>query len=84
MTKDDFILIEHMVQLKVMGMSEKDEMQRLIRTYLDKGFSMCMTCEPQVRQAFKRLCDWWKMKRNDFYNELFVETKKTKKKDGNS
>ena len=84
MTSDDFILIEKMLTLKEMGMAEKEVLVRLIRDYLDKGFSMCYTCDPQVRQAFKRLGDWWSAKREDFYKELFVENKKTKKKNGNS
>lgn len=84
MIKDDFILIEEMIKLKEMGMSEKEQLARLIRTYIDSGFSMCYTCDPQIRQAFKRLCDWWLLKREDFYKELFVEKKKIKKKNGNS
>lgn len=80
MTKDDFILIDHLTKLKEMGMAEKDALQRMIRTYLDPGFSMCFTCDPQIRQAWKRLGDWWLMKRDDFYKSIFMVKEITKKK----
>jgi hypothetical protein len=80
MTTDDFILIEHLITLKEMGMAEKSELRRIIQTYLDKGFNMCMTCDPQVVQAFKRLKTWWSLQRDDYYKSIFVKETTTKKK----
>lgn len=83
MTKDDFIMIEHLLGLKEMGMAEKGELQRIIKQYLDPGFSMCMTCDPQVRQAWKRLGNWWEQKRDDFYKSIFMVETTTKEKTKN-
>jgi hypothetical protein len=80
MTKDDFIIIEHLISLKEMGMVEKGELKRVITSYIDPGFSMCMTCDPQIRQAWKRLGNWWEQRRDDFYKNLFIEKETTTKK----
>jgi hypothetical protein len=75
MTKEDFILTERIVSMTEMGMAEKEILQNLIRTYLDPGFAMCFTCDPQVRQAWKRLGDWWLMNRDKFQKNIFIEKK---------
>lgn len=83
MTKDDFIIIEHLLKLKEMGMAEKAELQRIIKTYIDAGFSMCMTCDPQVVQAWRRLGNWWAQRRDDYYKDIFMIEETTTKKKNN-
>ena len=75
MTTDDFILIEHLLKLTSLTMGEKEHLLRLIRTYIDNGASMCMTCDPQVVQAWRRLKMWWELYRDDFYRSIFIEKK---------
>jgi hypothetical protein len=72
MNENDFNKIDEILKLKEMGMAEKDELRRLIRTYIDSGFSMCMTCDPQVVSAFRRLGKWWELNRQSFSNELKI------------
>ena len=75
MTTDDFILIEHLLKLTSLTMGEKEQLLRLIRTYIDNGASICMTCDPQVVQAWRRLKMWWELYRDDFYRSIFIEKK---------
>lgn len=77
MNAEDFKLIDFLVSLKEAGMKEKDEASLMIKKYLDAGFSMCKTCDPQVSAAFKRLRTWWALERENYNNLL---NKKTKKK----
>jgi hypothetical protein len=84
MTKEEFELIEKLVKLTEADMAEKDAVTKVIRTYLDPGFSMCMTCDAQVQAAFKRLKIWWTKSRDNFSEDIFIKKQKTKtKKHGN-
>lgn len=71
MNISDFNLIDEMVELKAMDMGHKAQLDRLIKEYIDKGFSMCYTCDPQVRQAFKRLQTWWLLNRDTWEKSIF-------------
>jgi hypothetical protein len=79
MTLEHFNQIEKLLSLTEMGMAEKNELELIIRMYIDAGFSMCKTCDPQVRQAWKRLGNWWLLNRTNFHNQLFNK-KKSKNK----
>jgi len=59
-------LFVKLVEAQHLTMSQKNEMIRLVRTYIDEGASMCMTCDPQVVAMWRRLKAWW---------ALFLENK---------
>lgn len=75
MTKEDYNIIEHLVSLKEADMNEKDQAQRIIRTYMDPGYKLCLTCAPQVVLAFKRIRTWWAIEKPKWN---FEEKKKKK------
>ena len=78
MNIEDFNTIEYLITLNEADMSEKDQCERIIRTYIDGGYKLCKTCDPQVVAGFKRLRKWWEINRTTYLNS--TETKKNKKK----
>jgi len=80
MTKEQFELIDYLVSLKEADMTEKDQCRQIIRQYLDPGFSLCVTCAPQVQAAFKRLRNWWSGERVNYQNIIFIDVKEKKSK----
>lgn len=83
MNEVDFRIVEEMVKLTTMDMGQKMEMDRIIKTYIDPGFAMCYTCDPQVRQAFTRIKTWWMLNRDAFHKSIFIEKETTTKKKNN-
>jgi hypothetical protein len=82
MTEEEFKQIDYLCSLNEAGMTDKERCRDYIRKYLDPGFSMCATCDPQVQAAFKRLRIWWSTSRVNYENLIFtsVKEKKSKKK----
>jgi hypothetical protein len=64
-SESDYILFEGLIKLNSMNMGQKNEMLRLVRTYIDEGASMCMTCDPQVVAMFKRLKNWFELYKSE-------------------
>lgn len=57
----DYLSFENLIKLNTMDMGQKNEMLRLVRTYIDEGAAMCMTCDPQVVAMFRRLKSWFEL-----------------------
>ena len=58
-SKSDYLIFRELLKLNSMDVGQKTEMLRLVRTYIDEGASMCMTCDPQVVAMFRRLRNWF-------------------------
>ena len=56
--------IEFLIAAQDLNMAEKNDMLRLVKTYIDEGASMCMTCDPQVRAMWRRLAGWYDLYKN--------------------
>ena len=54
----DIIEIQRLCSLKTADMVDKNSAQAMIRQYIDPGAKYCMTCDPAIRQMFKRLRTW--------------------------
>lgn len=78
MNREDYEIIEELVRLTEADMTQKEKAVRIIQKYLDPGFSMCMTCAPQVQAAFKRIKNWWSIEGVKWRENIF--TKKSSKK----
>lgn len=58
-TEGDLIIINKILELNSLDMGQKNELLRLVRTYIDEGANMCMTCDPQVVAMWRRLKGWF-------------------------
>jgi hypothetical protein len=59
MIKEDKIEIERLLSLTTATYGDKDSCKRMIQKYISSGYTFCMTCDPQVLNAFKKLRQWW-------------------------
>lgn len=71
MSKREFLEFERLLKLSEMDMGDKESMKALIIKFIDEGFSMCMTCDPQIRAAFKRLNHFWQLNRVIFQKKIY-------------
>ena len=58
MNVEDILEIQRLYKLTKADMVDKHSAQRLIQEYIDAGAKYCMTCDPAIRQMFKRLREW--------------------------
>lgn len=73
MTKEDKDEIERLLKLTTAAYGDKTSAQSLIQRYINPGAKYCMTCDPQIRQMFKVLRNWWDSQNKAAYQ--FIKTK---------
>jgi hypothetical protein len=61
MTKEDKELIEEWVTKTSVSSGEVYILRNLIRKYIDPSCDICSTCPGQIRFAWIRLVEWWKL-----------------------
>jgi len=59
MNKEDRDEIERLLSIKVATYGDKDSCKRMIQKYISPGYTYCLTCDPAVIAAFKKLRQWW-------------------------
>lgn len=59
MTKLDRDEIVRLTSLTEVDYKDKTSCKAMIEKYISPGYSFCMTCDPAVRSAFKKLKNWW-------------------------
>lgn len=73
MTKEDKDEIERLLALKTAAYGDKTSAQRLVQRYINPGAKYCMTCDPQIRQMFNTLRNWWSSQNKEAWT--FIKTK---------
>jgi len=68
----DYILIEEILKYKKVTKQEVNNMQFIIRKYIDSKCTICPSCAAQIKFAHKRITNWW----DKVGNELRVKNHK--------
>jgi len=72
MTREDKEEIERLLALNNATITDKKSALTLVQRYISPGFSICITCDPMVRNLFNKLRKWWDAQNKSAYN--FIKT----------